>query len=191
MTAQVIKELLENRRSPYSFDSSRGVAQADLRAIFDQMRWTMSCYNEQPWRYIVANRAVDEALWQRVFEVLVEGNKPWAQFAPVLALGLYKPEFARNGKPNPTAQHDLGAASALLTVAAEARGLAIHQMLGFDAEAATQAFELEGTAVPFTAIAIGYAGPNDALPQDYRDREARPRERMGLDELILQGSLDG
>ncbi|MEM6707855.1 MAG: nitroreductase family protein [Pseudomonadota bacterium] len=181
--------LLERRRSPYEFDPTRPVADTDVRALFDAARSIMSSYNAQPWRYIVANRAQDAELWQRVLEVLVPGNQAWARFAPVLALGLYVPEFEYNGKPNKAAQHDLGAASAVLTLAATARDLAVHQMIGIDVDAARDAFGLEGRAEPFTALAIGYAGLNAELSDDLRARDEAEKPRKALDELILEGSL--
>lgn len=186
---QSVDQLLTERRSPYSFDPQRPVAADDLRALFEAARWTMSSYNEQPWRYIVANRTNDEALWERLFGVLVEGNQGWAKFAPVLALGLYVPTFSRNGKPNRAAEHDLGAASAMLTVAATARGLSVHQMIGIEPDKAIAEFGLDGKAEPLTALAIGYAGTNPELPDAFREREAAPRSRRSVDELLLEGTL--
>ncbi|MEM1437159.1 MAG: nitroreductase family protein [Pseudomonadota bacterium] len=186
---QTVDQLLATRRSPYSFDPERPVASADLRAVFEAARWTMSSYNEQPWRYIVANRASDEALWARLLGVLVEGNQAWARYAPVLALGLYVPTFSRNDKPNRAAEHDLGAASALLTVAAAARGLSVHQMIGIEPDKAVAEFGLEGKATPLTALAIGYAGTNPQLPDGFREREAAPRSRRTVEELLLDGGF--
>lgn len=129
-TDHPIHKLLTDRSSPYSFDSAQTVDTDTLTSLFEAARWSMSSYNAQPWRYIIANRATDEALWQQVLSVIVEGNLPWAKHVPALALGLFQPNFEHNGKPNAGAQHDLGAASAFLTLEATARGLAVHQMIG-------------------------------------------------------------
>ena len=92
-------------------------------------RWAASSYNEQPWRYIVATKA-EPAEFARLLSCLVEGNQPWAQAAPVLAIGCTSLNFAKNGQPNAAAHHDLGLASASLTLEATARGLSVHQMIG-------------------------------------------------------------
>src|SRR5687767_12179397 len=123
-----IHELIQKRWSPYAF-ADRPVAAEDLRALFEAARWAASSYNEQPWSYIVALRQ-DAAGFERLLSCLVEGNQPWAKAAPVLALGCVAKNFVKNGKPNAAAEHDLGGASACLTVEATARGLFVHQMIG-------------------------------------------------------------
>lgn len=110
-----VHELIAARWSPYGF-SNRTVSEADLRSLFEAARWAASSYNEQPWSYIVATRS-DEAEFQKMLACLVEPNQEWARAVPVLALGVMKRAFERNGKPNGVALHDLGLASANLTLA--------------------------------------------------------------------------
>ena len=188
-TDHPIHELFTSRWSPYSFDPTRSVDTDTLTSLFEAARWAMSSYNAQPWRYIVANRASDEALWQQVLSVVVEANQQWAQHAPVLALGLYEPNFEFNGKPNKAAQHDLGAGSAFLTLEATARGLVVHQMIGIDPAKASETFQLPDSIEPFTALAIGHAGSNPSLPDEYAERDANERQRKPLSEIILKGAL--
>lgn len=181
-----ILPLFRQRRSPYTFDPQRPVASADLEALFEAARWAMSSYNAQPWRYIVGVKAENPELWQAIHEVLVEGNKPWTAFAPVLALGVIETTFAHNGKPNKAATHDLGAASAFLTVEATARGLSVHQMIGIEPEQAHAAFGLTESQQAYTALAIGYEGENTGLDEKYVERDRGPRERKPLEEIILR-----
>jgi len=184
-----VHELLARRWSPYAFDPGRDVPEADLRSLFEAARWTMSSYNAQPWRYIVGVRSRDPALWESVLDVLVEGNQPWARHAPVLALGIVEQLFEHNGKPNKAAAHDLGAASAFLTLEATARGLCVHQMIGIQPDRARESFGLAESLEPLTGLAIGYPGDGAALEPAYRERDARPRQRKMLHELIIEGSL--
>ena len=184
-----IHDLLIRRHSPYAFDPARAVGPADLTALFEAARWTMSSYNAQPWRYIVGDRFRTESIWENVYSVLVEGNRPWAVNAPVLALGVVECNFAHNGKPNRTATHDLGAASAMLTVEATARGLVVHQMAGVEPDRAREVFELDGSLEVITALAIGYPGAANQIPEAYAERDARPRERKALSEIIIAGTL--
>ena len=184
-----IHPLLQKRRSPYAIDPSRGVAQDDVRALFEAARWTMSSYNAQPWRFIVAERSRDPQTWERIYSVLLEGNQPWASNAPVLALGIVHQTFEYNGKPNKAAAHDLGAASALLTLEATARDLVVHQMIGIDPALASQEFGLEAPLEPMTALAIGYAGKPADVPAEYAERDAQPRARKAFDEILLAGGF--
>lgn len=184
-----IHPLLAGRWSPYVFDPGREVDPDDLRGLFEAARWSMSSYNAQPWRYIVAVRTQEPELWQQVLDVLLEGNRPWAAKAPVLALGLATHRFEHNGKPNKAAVHDLGAASAMLTVEAAARGLAVHQMIGIDPDKARETFALEPDIEPFTGLAIGYPGNPENAEERFAERERRERARKPLPELLLAGGM--
>jgi len=188
-TQHPVHELLQARWSPYEFDANAAVNNSDLKSIFEAARWAMSAYNAQPWRYIVANRATNEALWHEVLSTLVEPNQNWAKHVPVLALGMININFPHDGSSNPVALHDLGAASAFLTLEATARGLVVHQMSGIVAEKVTSTFSLPDTIQPATALAIGYSGKNDALDNAYASRDEKPRERKPFSEIILRGEL--
>ncbi len=188
-TEQPIHSLLQQRWSPYSFNPQREVNEGDLLAIFEAARWAPSAFNAQPWRYIVGVKGQDDGLWEKIHGLLVVGNQGWTRFAPVLALGIVQTTFDHNGKPNAAALHDLGAASAHLTVEATARGLAVHQMGGVQTEAAHQAFELGPELQVHTALAIGYAGPAPELDPDIAQRDQRNRERQPLENIILGGSF--
>lgn len=184
-----IHELLVRRRSPYAFDPDRTVDTADLRSLFEAARWAMSSYNAQPWRYIVGVKARSRETWQQLLSVLVAGNQIWAANAPVLALGVVEHHFEHNGKPNKAATHDLGAASALLTVEATARGLVVHQMIGIEPERAREVFGLADGQEAFTALAIGYSRSPEHLREELAERDAKPRRRKPLADIILAGGL--
>jgi len=180
-----IHELFIQRHSPYAFDPARPVDAATVHALVEAARWTMSSYNAQPWRYIVGIRDDGTATWQQVHNCLVEGNQPWAKSAPVLVLGLVKTTFAHNGKPNSAAEHDLGAASAFLTLEAVSRGLCVHQMIGIDADKVIATFASGPDIKPLTALAIGYQGKPDHIPEAYAARDQNPRQRLAQSEILL------
>lgn len=188
-TDHPVHDVFLTRHSPYEIDPNRTVSTEDLQCLFEAARWSMSAFNAQPWRYIVANRASDKPLWESVLATLVDGNQSWAQYAPVLALGFTVTHYAHNGKETGTAQHDLGAASAFLTVEATTRGLVVHQMAGIVPDKIKQTFDLPEHVEPFTALAIGYAGENPDLPNDYKQRDQKERQRLPLSEILLHSSL--
>lgn len=186
-TDHPIHELLATRYSPYGF-SDRAVPAADLRALFEAARWAPSCFNEQPWRYIVATR--DRATeFARVLACLVEGNQGWARRAGVLALGLVSLRFERNGKPNDSARHDLGIASAQLTLEATARGLHVHQMRGILPERAREEFSIPDGFEAVTGLAIGYAADPASLDEKLRARDTAPRERRPQRSFVFAGTF--
>lgn len=182
-TDHPIHSLLASRWSPYAW-SDAPVAAEDLAALFEAARWAPSSYNEQPWRWILARRE-DKAGFEKLLSTLVETNQAWAKHAPVLALGISVGRFKRNGKANKAAQHDLGAAAAHLSFEATARGLAVHQMIGIEAERARELYRIPEEAEALTALAIGVAGEAADLPDGLRERDLAPRTRKPLTELVF------
>jgi nitroreductase len=180
-----IHELIAKRWSPYAF-SDRPVSEDDLRSLFEAARWAASSYNEQPWRYLVATKARPEE-FERLLSCLVEGNQVWAKAAPVLALGCTSLYFALNGKPNAAAVHDLGIASATLTLEASARGLYVHQMIGILPDKARELYRIPEGVQPLTGLAIGYAADPNTLPEKLRERDLTARRRKPLPEWLFGG----
>lgn len=180
-----IHELIAGRWSPYAF-SERPVSDDDLRSLFEAARWAASSYNEQPWSYLVATKANPEE-FERLLSCLVEANQVWAKTAPVLGLGCTSLRFARNGKPNAAAVHDLGLAGATLTLEATARGLFVHQMIGLLPDKAREVYRIPDGVQPMTGMAIGYVADPDSLPEAYRERDLASRQRKDLSEFVFGG----
>jgi nitroreductase len=180
-----IHQLIIKRHSPYAFDPARPVDAATVQALFEAARWTMSSYNAQPWRYIVGSRDDGTTTWQKIHDCLVAGNQPWAHNAPVLVLGMAKTTFDHNGKPNSAAEHDLGAASAFLTLEAVSRGLCVHQMIGIEADKVLATFTPGPDIKPLTALAIGYQGMPGHIPPAYAERDQKPRARLKQSDFLL------
>jgi nitroreductase len=181
-----IHELIARRWSLYSFDD-RPVEAEDLRSIFEAARWAPSSRNEQPWRYIVATKD-DPAEHAKLLSCLTAGNQVWAQAAPVLALGIVKLAFTRDDAPNRVALHDLGLASATLSLEATARGIYVHQMAGIVPQLARELYAIPEDFAPATALAMGYRADPDRLPDPYRTRDRTPRTRRALREFVFGGS---
>lgn len=178
-----IHELIARRWSPYAF-ADRPVADDDLRSLFEAARWAASSYNEQPWAYVVATKADPDA-FERLLSCLVKGNQGWAAAAPVLALGCTSLLFKLNGKPNAAAVHDLGLASANLTLEATARGLVVHQMIGILPDRARDLYRIPEGVQAVTGLAIGYATDPDTMPETYRERDLSPRSRKPLAAFVF------
>lgn len=182
-TDHEIQEHLAARWSPYAF-ADRDVSDDDLCALFEAARWAPSSYNEQPWSYIVARRS-DADAFARLLSCLVDANQAWAKSAPVLALGVVDYHFVRNDKLNAAAEHDLGLASANLSMEATARGLHVHQMIGIVPERAAEIYAIPEGASALTGLAIGYAGDPGTLPEPLRARDLAPRQRKRVAQFVF------
>ena len=186
VTDHPVHELIRNRWSPRAF-SDKPIPQEVLRSLFEAARWAPSSNNEQPWAYIVATKE-DKVNFDKILGTLVEFNAGWAKNATALAIAVAKLAFANNHSPNRNAQYDTGAATALLSVEATARGLVVHQMAGFDPEKARQAFAIPEGWEPIAAIAIGYPGDPNSLSPKLKDRELAPRTRKPIRDFVMTGS---
>jgi nitroreductase len=182
-----IIEPLRQRWSPYAF-AQTPVAKETLLTLLEAARWAPSCFNEQPWRFIVGDKTDDEATYAKILSSLVEFNQGWAREAPVLLVAIAKKTFTQNGNPNRHAPYDLGQAIGHLTIQAAALGLAMHQMAGFDPAKVSASFELSDDFDPIAVMAIGFMGKMEDLEEPLRSRHASPeRPRKPLSELILAG----
>jgi len=184
-----ILDVIANRWSPYGFDQ-KPVPAEDMRSVFEAARWAASSFNEQPWRYIVASRD-DTEEFERLLSCLVEPNQAWASSVQVLALGVAKLEFTHNGKTNAAAIHDLGQASASLSLEATSRGLSVHQMSGILPDRARELYGVPEGYQVVTALAFGYAADPDSLPEDIKKRDTTPRTRKPLNEIVFGGKWEG
>jgi nitroreductase len=161
------------------------IADEDIKTLFEAARWSPSCFNEQPWRFVYAHQPLD---LQKFRSVLVESNQIWAGKAPLLVLAFSKKSFTQNGKPNRWADFDTGAAWMALSLQANKLGLHTHGMGGFDpgkAFAVTGMDSEEFNAI--CAIAIGKRGDANTLPGNLKAGET-PGDRMSLNEIIFDGS---
>lgn len=156
-------------------DPDRPVEPERLKSLFEAARWSPSCFNEQPWRYLVFDRSDAEAR-RRAEDCLSEGNA-WAKRASVLMIGVYSEKYAYNNKPNVHAPHDLGMASLSMALQATSMGLLFHQMAGFSPTKAREYFNISDGFTPLTMIACGYPGVIEALSEKQRVAETAPRVR--------------
>ena len=184
-TTHPVHDLIRDRWSPRAF-SEKHVDPKVLASLFEAARWAPSSSNEQPWIYLVGTKDNPND-YNKTLSVLVEFNANWAKGAPVLVIAVSRLNFHNNGTPNRNAFYDTGAASALLSVEATARGLAVHQMAGFDHAKAKEVFEIPSGYEPIAAMAIGYPGDPQSLPEKLRDREVAPRTRKPLAEFVMSG----
>ena len=183
-----IHDHLAQRWSPRAF-ADRPVTAQDLGSLFEAARWAASCYNEQPWRFIVARREQPDE-YQQLLGCLVEGNRSWAMQAPVLGLGIAKKTFSMNGKANNFAHHDLGLATTGLMVQATALGLYVHPMGGILPQQALEQYRIPDDFDVLTGFAVGYRGDPDSLDESMRTSELEPRTRKPLTETVFSSGWE-
>lgn len=181
-TAAPVHPLLSQRWSPRGFDRTHTLDDGALTAMLEAARWAPSANNSQPWRFLVARRGEDA--FARLEAVLAPGNRTWAPAASALVLVVAQTED-ETGRARPWALYDTGQAVAALSLQAEAEGLSVHQLGGFDAGAARHGFGLDDTMTPVVVVAVGRRDPRATLPEPLASREHAPRSREPLAALLL------
>jgi nitroreductase len=184
-TSCPLHDPIQRRWSPRAF-ADRPVEKDSLKCLFEAARWASSCFNEQPWQFIVATKDAQKD-YECMLSCLVEGNQAWAKLAPVLMLTVAKSTFEHNGKGNPHAWHDVGLAVGNLVIQATVLGLSLHQMAGILPDRIREVYGVPQGFEPVTALALGYAGDPTLLPDELRQREQAPRTRKPLTEVVFSG----
>jgi nitroreductase len=184
-----ILDVIRRRWSPRAFDPARTVARADLLRLFEAARWAPSSGNEQPWRFVVADRAGAPASFAALAGSLTGRNPLWAHAVPTLVLVAVRATLESNDAANQHAWYDAGQAVAFLTLQATSIGLAVRQMEGFDHEQARQACAVPAPFEPAVLMAIGYSGDPESLTYDkHRAAERAPRSRKPLTDFVFGGT---
>ena len=180
-----ILEILKRRWSPRAF-SDQMVEPEKLLSLFEAARWAPSSFNEQPWYFVMATKEKPEE-HARLLGCLAEKNQQWARLAPVLMVSVAKLNFDKNGKPNRHAFHDVGLAVGTMIVQATSLDLFVHQMAGFSPEKVVELYQIPNGFEPVAAIAIGYPGEMEDLPEQFRTQETGPRSRKPIESFVFDG----
>ncbi|MCB9334691.1 MAG: nitroreductase family protein [Flavobacteriales bacterium] len=169
-----ILDLINNRFSPTDF-SNKQITEEEIKLLFEAAGKAASAFNEQPWRFVYALQQ-DKEEFKLLHECLVEGNRTWTGNVSALVITFISLTYARNGKENAVAKHDLGLAVGNLTMQASSMGLHVHQMAGILPEKIKEVLNVPDGFQPLTAIAIGY-----------NNGEIKFKPRKSVEEIAFKG----
>ncbi len=186
-TQAPINELLGKRWSGRAYDADKPVSREQIITLLEAARWAPSCYGDQPWRFLIFDKATNDAAWQKAFDCLAPGNQGWAQSAPVLLLACADTILSKTGDANRWGEYDTGAASENLCLQAAAMNLMTHQMGGFDADKAREIFEIPDQYTPMAMITVGYQLAESQIQGEMKEREYAARSRNELAHNFFEG----
>jgi nitroreductase len=162
-------EILYKRHSGRDFQQDKAISPHQIKEIIHAGHSAPSCFNDQPWRYIICDKSSNLESWSKLLSCLAEKNQAWANKCPVLVLVCAGTHFHKNDKPNRWGPYDTGASAAFMVLKATEMGLMVHQMGGFDEKMAASLFSIPEHFVPMSVMAIGHEEENKELPP--RDRK--------------------
>ncbi|MDA8862907.1 nitroreductase family protein [Pontimonas sp.] len=176
-----VMDVLEQRWSPRAFDRDEVLDENRLGPAFEAARWSPSSGNSQPWTFMVGFRGDD--VFQTIVGTMASGNQVWAEHAGAVVANIASVVDAE-GNPQSHAVYDLGQAVAHFSVQATAEGLMVHQMGGFDAQTLGRELGLDSSQRVVTIMAVGSLGDPADLPEKFQEREAQPRVRKSLSDIV-------
>lgn len=184
----IIQSTVRERWSPRVFMDIE-IDNARVEALIEAARWAPSSRNSQPWRFIYATKD-NGAIWHKLLDCLADGNKLWAQSASLLLLACAVTIDPVTHTARKHAWYDLGLAVSNLTFQANAMGIYVRNMGGFDPGKATGHFAIPDGIDPVVMLAAGY--PDETIREHplfaVTTRENRSRAEVG--KLVYKDSWD-
>jgi len=178
--SEFLKEI-EIRRARRAL-SDRPVPEDTLARIMTAATYAPSCFNNQPWRFLVVNEL--EPL-QIVKQHLAGGNY-WAERAPVIVAVLTKQELdCRLRDRRDYAFFSTGLAVENLILQATREGLIAHPIAGYKAAELKEALGIDAEMILITLIVIGFPGEESHLSDKHRQQEHAPRQRKPEHRVVL------
>jgi nitroreductase len=181
-----ISELISNRWSPRVFDVTHQLSHGDVLALAEAGRWAPSSNNAQPWKFSILLRGSAE-FEQISTKGLTGFNQTWAPASSAYVV-VMADKVRPDGNPWDKAivYYNAGLASAQIVFEAEAMGLKAHYMGGIVHDEIEQILQLSDVYV-VNVIAVGLQADATSASPELQEREAAPRTRKPLEEIILHG----
>jgi nitroreductase len=164
--------------------SAEELPEEQVRRLLEAACLAPSCYNNQPWRFILLRGVALEAFRP----LLPEGNR-WATRAPLVIVLATKASLdCRLDEGRDYAYFDVGQAALALQLQATREGLVAHPIAGYPPAKLRKLIQLPEDFLPLALVIVGKPGSTELLAEWQLARERGERERKPLAELAYEGS---
>jgi nitroreductase len=176
---ELLKEI-DERRANRAMSESPIPADA-LARIMAAATYAPSCFNNQPWRFVVINAPETLA---KARSALTDGNY-WAKKAPALVVVATRSGLdCQLSDGRDYAFFDCGLATENLLLQAVKEGLYAHPMAGFDPPLVKTAIGIPDDYTVITLVALGSPGSDAHLSKKHLQGEKMARTRKPDAEVI-------
>lgn len=186
MIKNILPEI-KNRISPLVF-KDKAVEKTKIMAMIEAARWAPSCFNNQPWKYILVDKKDKNR--SKVEDALNFGNG-WAKKAPYIVIVGGKPKDDCQTNNIDYYLYDAGQSVMSFAMEAVHQGLAVHQMAGFDGQKIKGAVDFPNGYNVIVVMAVGYRDNIkkiwDKLEYKIKDKLSAPRTRKKIEENFFFG----
>jgi nitroreductase len=171
---------IEIRRAKRAL-SEKNIPDEVLNRIMRAATYAPSCFNNQPWRFVVVN---EKSKLEGLHESLAGGNY-WMKKAPAIIVLATKPDLdARLSDRREYALLGCGLAAENLMLQAFREDVIGHAIAGFDPLVVKAKLGLPEDYIVITLIALGYPGDESHLSEKHLVLEHSPRQRKPESEVI-------
>ena len=172
---------IETRRARRAL-SEKPIPEEVLDRIMTAATYAPSCFNNQPWRFLVVNR-------EKELEIVknnLSGGNYWAKKAPVIVLVFTRPDLdCRLSDNRDYAFFSTGLAVESLVLQATKEGLIAHPIAGYKPLPLKEVFGVDSDMILITLVIIGYPGDEAHLSDKHRELEHSARDRKPEDQVIM------
>jgi len=179
-----VADIFIERWSPRAM-SGEEISKDELMSLFEAARWAPSSFNDQPWRFIYAQRNTPD--WDKFYKLMVPFNQSWAKDAAALIV-IVSRDNSLSGKPSRTHSFDTGAAWQNLALQGSLKNLVIHGMSGFDYDKAKEVLNIPAGYTVEAMVAVGKPGKKENLSRAFQERETKS-DRKSIKEFVFGGSF--
>lgn len=174
----ILKEIRE--RKALRGLSSKNIERDILNNILKAASLAPSCFNKQPWRYIIVDKS--ETL-SEVHKSLPENNS-WAKTAPAIIITLTGTELdCTLPDHRDYALFDTGLSVMNLMLQAQKEGIIAHPMAGFNSKEIRNFFHIPENYTIIALVALAYPGNDSVLNDKQKEMENSMRNRKPIDEI--------
>ena len=177
---QGLNPLILARRAKRAL-SERPIPRALVERLLQAAHLAPSCFNNQPWRFVVATGKALEVVKQG----LSRGNY-WAQRAPVIiAVTSHRDLDCKLSDGRDYFLFGCGLAVENLVLQAVQMGLIAHPIAGYHPARVKKALGIPDEHVLITLVIVGWPGDPAQLSENHREKEFSPRERKPLAQVAF------
>jgi len=160
--------------------STEPIPEEDLTRIVEAAHLAPSCFNNQPWRFVIAQGESLEA----VKDALPDANY-WAKRAPaIIAVSSHRDLDCKLSDGRDYFLFCCGLAVENLVLQATQMGFIAHPIAGYRPVEVKEALHIPQEYVLITLVIVGKPGDIDVLNEKHREVELSGRDRKPLDAVL-------
>lgn len=170
-----ITKAIEKRMSYRSYKNDP-VDREKIEEIIEAGSLAPSCFNNQPWRYVVVDTKKD---LEKLYPAIADGNY-WMKLAPVIVAIVSHKDFDCVIKGRVYHQFDTGMATGFMLLKAQEMGIHSHLIAGYSPSKARKILGIPEDMEVISLMAMGYLA--DKIPEELSE------DHREADEVKLKGN---